>query len=298
MREASPQVFAWKEQYGQTICSQLRRLGSSLDWSRERFTMDAMCSAAVQEAFARLHEGKLIYRDNRLVNWCCALKTAISDIEVDFLELTGSTMVRVPGYTTDTEFGVITSFAYPLEDGTGEIVVATTRRVNASVPVASAGPSLAPARPRLAARASSPAPLLSPLRPETMLGDTAVAVHPDDPRYSALVGKFLLHPFNGRRIPIIADGVLVDMAFGTGAVKVTPAHDPNDFATGKRHSLEFISIFGEDGLINGAGAPFAGMPRFDARVAVLEALQARRTATPTRRSEPDSCVDAHSDALC
>ena len=229
------EVFAWKEQYGSTICSQLRRLGSSLDWSRERFTMDDMLSKAVREAFVRLHRDKLVYRDNRLVNWCCKLKTAISDIEVDYIDLTGATMLRPPGYDTDVEFGVITSFAYPLEDGSGEIVVATTR-------------------------------------PETMLGDTAVAVHPDDPRYKALVGKFVVHPFNGRRIPIIADGVLVDMTFGTGAVKITPAHDPNDFATGKRHGLEFINIFTEEGSINEAGAPFAGLPRFGARAAVLAAL--------------------------
>ena len=192
------EVFAWKEQYGNTICSQLRRLGSSLDWSRERFTMDAMLSEAVQEAFIQLHAKGLIYRENRLVNWCCALKTAISDIEVDYLELTGRTQLKVPGHSEPVEFGVITSFGYPLDGGDGEIVVATTR-------------------------------------PETMLGDTAVAVHPEDTRYTHLHGRHVVHPFSGRKIPIITDAELVDMSFGTGAVKITPAHDPNDFATGKRH---------------------------------------------------------------
>lgn len=233
------EVFKWKEQYGSTICSQLRRLGSSLDWTRERFTMDELLSKAVKEAFVVMHGRGLIYRENRLVNWCCKLKTAISDIEVDFVDLEGITLLKVPGYDEEVEFGVITSFAYPLEDGSGEIVVATTR-------------------------------------PETMLGDTAVAVHPDDPRYTHMVGKHVVHPFNGRRIPIIADGVLVDMSFGTGAVKITPAHDPNDFATGKRHSLEFINIFTEDGLVNAAGAPFEGLKRFDGRKAVLAALDEKR----------------------
>ena len=162
--------------------------------------------------------------------------------QVDYVDLPGATMLRVPGYDTETEFGVIISFAYPLEEplpgGATEIVVATTRI-------------------------------------ETMLGDTAVAVHPEDPRYRDLVGQFVVHPFNGRRIPIIADAVLVDMAFGTGAVKITPAHDPNDFATGKRHGLEFISIFSEEGRINAAGAPFEGQPRFDARTAITAALEAK-----------------------
>ena len=231
------EVFAWKEQYGNTICSQLRRLGSSLDWSRERFTMDAMLSEAVQEAFVQLHAKGLIYRENRLVNWCCALKTAISDIEVDYQELTGRTMLKVPGHTEPVEFGVITSFGYPLDGGDGEIVVATTR-------------------------------------PETMLGDTAVAVHPDDPRYTHLHGRSVVHPFSGRKIPIITDAELVDMSFGTGAVKITPAHDPNDFATGKRHGLQFINIFTEDGRINEqGGSQFGGLLRFQARTAVVAALQ-------------------------
>ncbi|CAI7753267.1 unnamed protein product, partial [Closterium sp. NIES-54] len=240
------EVWKWKEDYGGRIGNQQRKMGASLDWSRECFTMDDKLSRAVTEAFVRLHDQGLIYRDNRLVNWDCVLRTAISDIEVEYHELKGRTLLPVPGYEKPVEFGAITSFAYPLEadsaqgEGEGaltEIVVATTR-------------------------------------PETMLGDTAVAVHPDDPRYKALHGKFAVHPFSGRRIPIVCDAELVDMAFGTGAVKITPAHDPNDFATGKRHNLEFINIFTDDGLINAnGGKEFEGMKRFDARTAVLEKLQ-------------------------
>ncbi|KAG0574109.1 hypothetical protein KC19_VG235000 [Ceratodon purpureus] len=148
-------------------------------------------------------------------------------------------MRQVPGYEKPVEFGAITSFAYPLEGGEGEIVVATTR-------------------------------------PETMLGDTAVAVHPEDERYKHLHGKFVIHPFQNRRIPIVCDDILVDMAFGTGAVKITPAHDPNDFEVGKRHNLEFINIFTDDGLINSnGGKPYAGMKRFDARVAVVKDLETK-----------------------
>jgi len=230
-------VFEWKEVYGGKITNQLRRIGSSMDWTREAFTMDEKLSKAVKEAFVRMFDEGLIYRDNRLVNWSCQLKTAISDIEVDYLELEGPTMLSVPGHRKKVEFGVITSFAYPFEDGTGEVVVATTRI-------------------------------------ETMLGDTAVAVHPDDERYKSLHGKFVLHPFNGRRIPIITDAELVDMTFGTGCVKITPAHDPNDFTTGKRHNLEFINVFTEDGLVNEQGGEqFAGMKRFECRSAISEALE-------------------------
>ena len=239
-------VHAWVDKYGNTICSQLRRLGASPDWSRQAFTMDARCSAAVQEAFTRLHARGLVYRDHRLVNWSTRLKTAISDIEVEHVDVPAFHKLKVPGYDKPVEFGVLTSFAYPLEGGedgaaggcVAEIVVATTR-------------------------------------PETMLGDTAIAVHPDDPRYTALVGGHALHPLSGRRIPIIADGELVDMAFGTGAVKITPAHDPNDFATGKRHGLEFMSVFDDEGNVTPAagGDRFGGLPRFAARVAVVDWLK-------------------------
>ncbi|XP_051129564.1 valine--tRNA ligase, mitochondrial 1 [Andrographis paniculata] len=231
------QVWKWKEEYGGTILKQLRRLGASLDWSRECFTMDEKRSVAVNEAFVRLHKQGLIYRDLRLVNWDCVLRTAISDIEVDYIEIKERTPLRVPGYDTPVEFGVLTSFAYPLEGGLGEIVVATTRV-------------------------------------ETMLGDTAVAVHPEDPRYSHLHGKFVVHPFNGRKLPIVCDAVLVDMNFGTGAVKITPAHDPNDFEVGRRHNLDFINVFTDDGKINSnGGSDFEGMPRFKARVTIIEALK-------------------------
>ncbi|KAG6412055.1 hypothetical protein SASPL_124718 [Salvia splendens] len=236
------EVWKWKNEYGGTILKQLRRLGASLDWSRECFTMDEKRSRAVTEAFVRLHKQGLIYRkpnfrDIRLVNWDCVLRTAISDIEVDYIDIKERTPLRVPGYETPVEFGVLTSFAYPLEGDLGEIVVATTRV-------------------------------------ETMLGDTAIAIHPDDPRYKHLHRKFAIHPFNGRKLKIVCDSVLVDMKFGTGAVKITPAHDPNDFDVGKRHDLNFINIFTDDGKINtNGGEQFAGMPRFKAREAVTQALK-------------------------
>ncbi|PRQ60023.1 putative valine--tRNA ligase [Rosa chinensis] len=230
------EVWKWKNNYGGTILKQLRRLGASLDWSRECFTMDEKRSNAVTEAFVRLHKQGLIYRDNRLVNWDCVLRTAISEIEVDYIDIKERTSLEVPGYKNRVEFGVLTSFAYPLEDNLGEIVVATTRV-------------------------------------ETMLGDTAIAVHPDDDRYKHLHGKHAIHPFNGRRIRIICDAILVDPEFGTGAVKITPAHDPNDFNVGKRHNLDFINVFTDDGKINQDGGEFAGMPRFKAREEVTEALK-------------------------
>jgi len=235
-------VWEWKKDYGTKITTQLRSLGSSVDWSRERFTMDDMCSKAVVEAFNRFHEKGLLYRANRLGNWSCALKSAISDIEVDYIDLEGRTFLEVKTHNGNPkdpmgryEFGTMTSFAYPVEDSDEYIIVATTRL-------------------------------------ETMLGDTAVAVHPNDPRYSHLHGKFVVHPFNHRRIPIICDPELVDMEFGTGAVKITPAHDPNDYECGKRHNLEFITILDENGAINDKGSEFAGMMRYDARIAVEAAL--------------------------
>lgn len=233
------QVHAWVERYGNRIWYQTRRMGASVDWKRKVYTMDDTMSRAVLEAFLRLHANGLIYRDHRLVNWDCRLKTAVSDIEVEYIELTGRTLVSVPGYSDKVEFGAITSFAYPLEDGSGEVVVATTR-------------------------------------PETMLGDTAVAVHPEDPRYTHLHGKYAIHPVNNRRIPIICDAELVDMSFGTGAVKITPAHDPNDFATGKRHNLAFINILDDDGNINAnETGEFAGQPRFAVRRTIVEFLKSK-----------------------
>ena len=173
-------------------------------------------------------------RANRLGNWSCALKSAISDIEVDYIELEGRTFLEVKthkGNPSDPkgryEFGTMTSFAYPIEDSDEQLIVATTRL-------------------------------------ETMLGDTGVAIHPEDPRYKHLHGKFVIHPFNDRRIPIVCDADLVDMEFGTGAVKITPAHDPNDYECGKRHSLEFINMLSPDGSINDNGSQFSGMMRYDA----------------------------------
>ncbi|KAF5205804.1 Valine--trna ligase, partial [Thalictrum thalictroides] len=233
------EVWKWKTEYGGAILNQERRLGVSLDWSRECFTMDEKRSKAVTEAFVQLYKEKLIYRKNRLVNWDCVLRTAISDIEVDYKDIKERTLIKVPGYEDPVEFGVLTSFAYPLEGGSGEIVVATTRV-------------------------------------ETMLGDTAIAVHPEDTRYTKFHGKFAIHPFNGRKLPIICDKILVKKEFGTGAVKITPAHDPNDFDFGERYNLETINIFTDDGKINShGGSEFEGMPRFKARVAVTEALKAK-----------------------
>jgi valyl-tRNA synthetase len=233
-------VWEWKESYGGRIVSQLKRLGVSVDWTRERFTMDEGLSKAVTEAFCRMNEKGLIYRDTRLVNWCCALRSAISDIEVDYMELEKPESIEVPGHDPSKkyEFGTIMSFAYVVEGSDEKLIVATTRL-------------------------------------ETMLGDVAVAVHPDDPRYKHLHGKNVVHPFCDRVIPIICDSELVDMSFGTGAVKITPAHDPNDFLCGRRHGLPEITIFDDEGLVNANGGEFAGMRRFDARIAVRAALEQR-----------------------
>ena len=214
-------VWQWKEESGGNILTQLRKLGGSCDWDRERFTMDAGLSRAVREAFVRLYEEGLIYRGTRLVNWDVATQTVLSDLEVE---------------TQENVKGELFDFAYPIADGEGEVVVSTTR-------------------------------------PETMLGDTAVAVHPDDERYKHLHGAFVQHPFIDRKIPIICDAELVDPEFGTGVVKVTPAHDPNDFATGKRHDLEEINILCLDGTLNENGGPFEGMERFAARKAVKAKLE-------------------------
>lgn len=231
------QVWKWKNEKGDRIYEQLRLMGCSVDWDRATFTMDPKMSRAITEAFVRLHEQGLIYRSNRLVNWSCTLKSAISDIEVDKLELSGRTLLSVPGHKEKVEFGILVSFAYPVEDSDEEIIVATTRV-------------------------------------ETMLGDTAVAVHPDDPRYAHLHGKFVQHPFLSRRLPVVCDS-FVDIAFGTGAVKITPAHDHNDYDVGKRHDLPIINILTDDGLINDEGGQFSGMKRFEARKAVLEALKGK-----------------------
>ncbi|KAG9098262.1 AP-1 adaptor complex sigma subunit Aps1, partial [Ceratobasidium sp. 392] len=209
------------------------------DLGREKL-LETNLSRAVSETFCRLHEDGIIYRANRLVNWCVKLNTTLSNLEVDKRQLNGRTLLNVPGDDEKErfEFGVITSFVYPIEGSDEKIIVATTR-------------------------------------PETILGDTAVAVRPDDPRYKHLHGKFASHPFlPNRRMPIVTDSIAVDMEFGTGAVKITPAHDPNDYEVGVRQNLEFINILNDDGTFNSnAGEKFKGMKRFHARRAVVEALK-------------------------
>ena len=228
-------VWDWKKEYHANIRNGLRRVGGSFDWTREAFTMDANLSAAVTETFVRLHEEGIIYRANRLVNWCVALNTSLSNLEVENKEITGRTLLDVPGYEKKIEFGVLTHFCYEVDGTKEKIEIATTR-------------------------------------PETMLGDTGIAVHPDDKRYKQLVGKHVRHPFVDRLLPIVADAG-VDPEFGTGAVKITPAHDFNDFNRGKTHNLESISILNDDGTLNANGGPFAGMKRFDVRYKVIEALK-------------------------
>jgi valyl-tRNA synthetase len=215
-------VWSWKEESGSTITNQMRRLGASADWSRERFTMDEGLSAAVLETFVRLYEDGLVYRGKRLVSWDPALQTAVSDLEVD----------------NEEETGTLWEIRYPLADGSGSLVVATTR-------------------------------------PETMLGDTAVAVNPDDERYREFVGRQVALPLTGRTIPIVADAY-VDKEFGTGAVKITPAHDFNDWQVGQRHGLPALSIFNLDATVNdNAPAAYRGLDRYAARKAVLADLRAQ-----------------------
>jgi valyl-tRNA synthetase len=212
-------VWEWRETYGDRILNQLRRLGASCDWSRERFTLDAGLSQAVTKVFVDLYNRKLIYRAMRLINWCPRCETALSDLEVDHNDVQGS----------------LWYIRYPLADGSGAITIATTR-------------------------------------PETMLGDTAVAVNPDDERYKAYVGRTIRLPLVGREIKIIADAA-IDREFGTGALKVTPAHDPVDFDLGKRHGLEQISIFDGTAHINENGGPYRGLSREEARKQIVKDLE-------------------------
>lgn len=229
-------VWEWKEEYHERIRKQTESLGASYAWSYEAFTLDETRSKAVAEAFVRLFDDGTIYRATRLVNWCTALNTTLSNLEVDNKDIPGRTLLSVPGYESKVEFGVITSYAYPVVGSDEKIVVATTR-------------------------------------PETCFGDTAIAVHPKDPRYTHLHGHKVHHPLLDREIPIVLDDVAVDMEFGTGAVKITPAHDPNDYETGKRHDLEFINILNDDGTLNENAGPYAGMKRFDARYKVIADLK-------------------------
>ena len=212
-------TWEWKEEYGGRIVSQLKKLGSSADWDRERFTMDEGCSKAVQEVFIRLYEKGYIYQGSRIINWCPVCQTSISDAEVEY----------------EDQAGHFWHINYPIVGTDKYIEIATTR-------------------------------------PETMLGDTAIAVHPDDERYKDLVGKMVLLPIVNKEIPIVADSY-VDKEFGTGAVKITPAHDPNDFEVGKRHNLEEINILNDDGTINENGGKFAGMDRYEARKAIVKELE-------------------------
>ncbi|MGN0478496.1 MAG: valine--tRNA ligase [Hominenteromicrobium sp.] len=211
-------AWAWKNQYGGRIVEQLKKLGSSCDWDRLRFTMDEGCNKAVNHVFKKLYDKGLIYRGERIINWCPHCRTSISDAEVEFEEKEGS----------------FWHLRYPLSDGTGYIELATTR-------------------------------------PETMLGDTAVAVHPDDERYKALVGKTVILPLVNKEIPIIADSY-VEQDFGTGVVKITPAHDPNDFEVGLRHKLPVINIMDDGGVINENGGKYAGMPALEARKQIVKDL--------------------------
>lgn len=211
-------AWAWKDQYGGRIVEQLKKLGSSCDWDHLRFTMDEGCNKAVNHVFKKLYDKGLIYRGERIINWCPHCKTSISDAEVVFEEKEGS----------------FWHLRYPLSDGSGYIELATTR-------------------------------------PETMLGDTAVAVHPDDERYKALVGKTVILPLVNKEIPIIADSY-VEQDFGTGVVKITPAHDPNDFEVGLRHNLPVINVMDDGGVINENGGKYAGMPALEARKQIVKDL--------------------------
>ena len=212
-------AWEWKEIYSNTIHEQWAKIGISVDYDRERFTLDEGLSKAVRTVFVKLYEKGLIYRGNRIINWDPAQRTALSDIEVIYKDVKGA----------------LYHMRYPTVDGTGEVVVATTR-------------------------------------PETMLGDTGVAVHPKDERYTGMIGKMLKHPITGREIPIVADEY-VDMEFGTGAVKMTPAHDPNDFEIGQRHNLQQIVVMDESGTMNENAGPYAGMDRFECRKKIVADLQ-------------------------
>lgn len=213
-------AWAWKEQYGGRIISQLKKMGSSCDWSRERFTMDEGCSKAVKEVFVKYYEKGLIYRGERIINWCPHCLTSISNAEVEY----------------EDQAGHFWHLRYPLSDGTGWLELATTR-------------------------------------PETLLGDTAVAVNPKDERYKEYIGKTVMLPLVGREIPVVADSY-VDMEFGTGVVKITPAHDPNDFEVGQRHGLPVINVMTDDAKITDEYPKYAGMDRFEARKAIVADLEA------------------------
>ena len=214
-------VWDWKNRFGNRIVEQQKKLGASCDWDRARFTMDEGCSKAVREVFVSLYEKGLIYKGSRIINWCPHCVTALSDVEVEYMDK--------PGH--------LWHIRYPLEDGSGEVIVATTR-------------------------------------PETMLGDSGVCVNPNDERYKAIVGKNVILPLLNKPIPVVADDY-AEMEFGTGCVKMTPAHDPNDFEVGLRHNLEVIRVLDDEGKVNELGGKYQGMDRYEARKAIVADLDAQ-----------------------
>ena len=236
-------VWAWKEKYGSRIVEQQKKMGASCDWSRDRFTMDEGCSRAVRETFCELYEKDLIYKGSRIINWCPHCLTALSDAEVEYTDK--------PGH--------LWYIRYPLADGSGDIVIATTR-------------------------------------PETMMGDTGVAVNPEDEKFKHLIGKTCILPIMNREIPIVGDEYC-EIGFGTGAVKMTPAHDPNDFEVGLRHNLEVIRVIADDGTINENGGKYNGMDRYECRKALVKDLEEQGYLVKT---EPYShnvgtCYRCHND---
>ena len=236
-------VWKWKEEYGNRIVEQQKKMGVSCDWSRSRFTMDEGCSKAVRETFCELYDKGLIYKGSRIINWCPHCITALSDAEVEYVDK--------PGH--------LWHIRYPLADGSGDLVVATTR-------------------------------------PETMMGDTGVAVNPEDERFRDLVGKTCILPIMNREIPIVADDY-VELGFGTGAVKMTPAHDPNDFEVGLRHNLEVIRCIGDDGRINENGGPYNGMDRYECRKQIVKDLEEQGYLVKTEpyNHNVGTCYRCHND---
>ena len=236
-------VWKWKEEYGNRIVEQQKKMGVSCDWSRSRFTMDEGCSKAVRETFCELYDKGLIYKGSRIINWCPHCITALSDAEVEYVDK--------PGH--------LWYIRYPLADGSGDLVVATTR-------------------------------------PETMMGDTGVAVNPEDERFKDLVGKACILPIMNREIPIVADDY-VELGFGTGAVKMTPAHDPNDFEVGLRHNLEVIRVIGDDGKINENGGPYNGMDRYECRKQIVKDLEEQGYLVKTEpyNHNVGTCYRCHND---
>ena len=236
-------VWAWKEKYGSRIVEQQKKMGASCDWSRDRFTMDEGCSRAVRETFCELYEKGLIYKGSRIINWCPHCLTALSDAEVEYVDK--------PGH--------LWYVRYPLTDGSGDIIIATTR-------------------------------------PETMLGDTGVAVNPEDEKFKHLIGKTCILPLVGREIPIVGDEYC-EIGFGTGAVKMTPAHDPNDFEVGLRHHLEVIRCIADDGRINENGGKYEGMDRYECRKAIVADLETEGYLVKTELYSHNvgTCYRCHND---